>query len=640
VVNFSFPPARLTKAPYLSEPTFMKKEAIDLIIEKNPKLAKSRAKLEAMQAGAFCLHRAWGFGKIRDYDVASGKLIIDFDGEKTSHPMDPAFCVERLEILPASNILVRARTDSAGIEEMLKKRPADIVVEILHHAPDRTMSSVELENLLARLLGERFKKWWSGAKKHLAKDARVSVPSKKSEPFVLREEPVKPEQQILEEFYVTKQPKKKILLAEKLYSFSSSVEEIEKDLPRIFDDLTNTIKEARQLTTADRLHGVWVRNDLARHLHADVDKLEPTSTSIIIGCPDLPQLAEQLPSNFQRRFLDVITRVYPDSWKEVIINLLRNSSGKFTAECISFLVDKDCADQDAECFRRWLNEQTLKTSVLLWIIRNRHSRKFAKLVDGMIGPRLLAAIFYAIDSEALQNTGNRRITLADALSDDPDLIADLLADANDETARDLAQTLLLNQGFEDLTKKSLIARFIRLFPKIQTLVGGDTTSRQAESLLVSQVSLDNRKKEYEDLIQVRIPENKVAIQTARELGDLRENAEYKMARQEQDTLLARKSLLESEMSRSRVTDFSDAQVDNVGVGSVVELFNKNSNRTHRYAILGAWDSNPEKGMLSYKTPLGQNLLGKKIGDVVRTEIEGSVEEWTLRKIERWVEVKP
>jgi transcription elongation GreA/GreB family factor len=53
--------------------------------------------------------------------------------------------------------------------------------------------------------------------------------------------------------------------------------------------------------------------------------------------------------------------------------------------------------------------------------------------------------------------------------------------------------------------------------------------------------------------------------------------------------------------------------------------------------LGAWDSNPEKGILSYKTPLGQNLLGKKVGDVVRTEIEGSVEEWTLRKIERWVD---
>jgi len=615
----------------------MNKEAIDLIIEKNPKLAKFRTKLEAMQPGSYCLHRAWGFGKIRDYDVPSGKLIIDFEGEKASHPMDPAFCVERLEMLPATNILVRHRTEASNIEEMVKKRPADLVVDVLSTAPDHSMSSIELENLLTRLLGERFKKWWSGAKKHLAKDPRVATPVRKSDPYVLREEPLKPEQEILEEYYVTKQPKKKILLAEKLHSISGSVEEIEKDLPRIFEDLTNTIRDARQLTTADRLHGVWVRNDFARHLHIEVETLEPTSTSIILGCPDLTQLAEQLPSNFQRRFLDVITRVFPDSWQEVIINLLRNSQGKFTSECISFLVDKDCAPQVAECFRRWLNEQTLKTSVLLWIIRNRHSRKFVKLVDGMIGPRLLAAIFYAIDSEALQNTGNRRITLADALSEDPDLIADLLADANDETARDLAQTLLLNQGFEDLTKKSLIARFIRLFPKIQTLVGGDTTSRQAESLFVSQKSLENRKREYENLVQVLIPENKIAIQTARELGDLRENAEYKMARQEQDTLLARKSLLESEMSRARTTDFTEVQADIVGIGSVVMLFNKRSDRSHRYAILGAWDSNPEKGILSYKTPLGQNLLGKKIGDVVRTEIEGSVEEWTLQKIERWID---
>ena len=78
-------------------------------------------------------------------------------------------------------------------------------------------------------------------------------------------------------------------------------------------------------------------------------------------------------------------------------------------------------------------KRQLKSSVLLWIIRNRHSRKFAKLVDGLVNSRLLAAIFYAIDYEALQNTGNRRIVLADALSDDPDLIPDLLADANDET---------------------------------------------------------------------------------------------------------------------------------------------------------------------------------------------------------------
>ncbi len=211
----------------------MKKEAIDLIIEKNPKLAKSRAKLEAMLPGAYCLHRSWGFGQIKSFDAASGKLIIAFDGDKSEHPMDPSFCVEHLELLPETNILVRQRTDPAAIEEMVKKRPADLVVEVLQHAPGKSMSSIELENLLTRMLGERFKKWWSGAKKHLAKDSRVAVPSKKTDPYVLREEPLKPEQEILEEFYVTKQAKKKILLAEKLYQFSGSVEEIEKDLPRI-----------------------------------------------------------------------------------------------------------------------------------------------------------------------------------------------------------------------------------------------------------------------------------------------------------------------------------------------------------------------------------------------------------------------
>jgi len=615
----------------------MNKEAIDLIIEKNPGLSGSRAKLESMQPGTYCLHRSWGFGLIQEYDEASGKLLIDFDGGKSAHPMDPAFCVERLEILPATNLLVRQRVEKDVIEELVKKRPADLVIDILKHAPDRAMSPIELENLLTRLLGERFKKWWSGAKKALAKDPRVATPTKKSEPYVLREEPLRPEQEIIEEYYVTKQPKKKILLAEKLYQISSSVEEIEKDLPQIFEDLATAVKEARQLTPAERLHGAWVRNDLARHLHSNVEALDPTSASILLAHPDLSQLAEQLPAHYQRRFLDVITRVYPDSWQDVIINLLRSSQGKFTAECISFLVDKGCADQVAECFRRWLNEQTLKSSVLLWIIRNRHSRKFAKLVDGMINARLLAAVFYAIDYEALQNTGNRRIVLADALSDDPDLIPDLLADANDETARDLAQTLLLNQGFEELTKRSLMARFIKQFPKIQSLVAGEAT-RQAEALFVSQVSLDARKREYENLIQVRIPENKLAIQAARELGDLRENAEYKMARQEQDTLLARKNLLETEMSRARVTDFTDAPRDVVGIGAVVELSNRKSGKMHRYAILGAWDSNPEKGSISYKTPLGQNLLGKKPGDSVRTEIEGSVEEWTLNKIERWVEV--
>ena len=72
----------------------MNKEAIDLLIERNPKLKSSRHALERMVAGTFCIHRSWGFGKIREYDEATNKLIIDFqDGKKATRWTPPSVSI-------------------------------------------------------------------------------------------------------------------------------------------------------------------------------------------------------------------------------------------------------------------------------------------------------------------------------------------------------------------------------------------------------------------------------------------------------------------------------------------------------------------------------------------------------------------
>ncbi|MBC2596413.1 GreA/GreB family elongation factor [Ruficoccus amylovorans] len=614
----------------------MDKDVIDTIIAKKPGMKRLRSKLEAMQPGTYCMHRSWGFGQITAYDEAQDKLIIDFD-EKPGHAMDPAFCADKLELLDESSILVRQRTEPDVIADMIKKRPGDLVVDILARCPDQSASPTELENLLARLLGPvKFKKWWTATKKALVKDPRIATPSRKTDPYTLRDEPLKPEQEILEDFYMVKQPKKKIALAEKLYQISENVEEIASDLPNIFEHLTEAVKDAMGLSYAERLHGVWVRNDLARHLDEDPETIEPTSKSLILGANDLNQLAAEIPNGYHKRFLDLLTRVYPEDWKGVLIDILKNSEGKMTSESISFLVERDCGEMVHEHFVRWLNEQNLKGPVLYWIVKNRNSRKFAKLVDGMVSPRMLNAILYAIDYEALQSTGNRRIQLADVLSDDQELIPDMLAEANDEIARDLAQGLILNQGFEDLTKKSLLARFIKRFPSIQKLVSGEA-EQKVDELIVSQKSLDDRKAEYEELVNVKIPENKEAIEVAREHGDLRENAEYKMARQDQETLMARKALLEKDFARARVTDFTNVTNDAVGIGSIVEIEDTDSGEVQNYALMGAWDSAPEDNILSYKTPLGQALMNKQAGNTVQTEIDGQVHNWKLKSISRWID---
>jgi transcription elongation factor GreA len=617
----------------------MNKEAIDALIEKNPKLVSARAKLETMSAGNYCLHRSWGFGKIVDYDEANDRIIIDFEEGKDGHAMAPAFCVDKLEILKPDDVLVRSRTEPDVIEEMIKKRPADLICDILKTSDSQAMMATEIERSLARVIGPiKYKKWWTATKKVLVIDPRVGAPIKKSDPYIYRDEPVKPEEEILEQFHATKNSKQKILLGEKLYALSEDISVVREEMPQILEELTDSIANAKSLSQADRLHGVWVRNNLARDLHEDVETLEPSSASILDSTVDYSELAAELPATYFKRYLDLISRTYPDKWQTMIEDLLRNSSGKFTSESINFMVEKELNERISYCLNRWLNEQTIKGPLLFWVVKNRHSKKYASIIEPLVTPRLLAAMFYAIDYESLQNASTRRIPLADLLSDDVELIPDLLADANVETARDLAQTLLLNQGFEDLTKKSLLARFIKKFPTIQSLLAGEAAaSSEEDALIVSQESFNRAKEEYEDLLATKIPENKEAIATARDHGDLKENSEYKMARQDQDILLSRKNELEVDLSRARVTDFTEATSENVGIGCIVSLKEGSTGKTSNYSILGAWDSDPKNDILSYKTPLAQQLLGKENGETVTTKIGGNEEQWTILSITRWLD---
>jgi transcription elongation GreA/GreB family factor len=664
----------------------MNTSEIESILNANPDLRdqQSREKLEAMQDGAYCQHQTWGFGQIQSYDAANDRLIIDFTEqgkEKSGHRMAPKFCVKNLEILRADHILVRQKTEPKVIEELVKKDPAGLVKQILHTDEKQSMSIIELEGLLSRLLGPtKFKKWWASTKKILSQDPDVAVPAKKDGQYRLREDPVNPERELLDEYYLNKNPLRKILLAEELFetflsgpaktsndgekddSSARVAKLIEDDLQRIFDELTSAIKSAKRIARPDpnddeftkvakeraaRLHGIWVRNDLCRHLQADVDSLEPTSASILLECDDgdLSRLAAEIPQTpaYLKRLLDLLTRVHPDPevWKPIIISLLKNSTGKFTAECVNFLIDRECTDLVAEKLLEWLNGQELKSPVLLWIIKNRASKKYAEIVTPLASHLLLAAILYAIDSEALQSSSTRRIPLAEELSDDADLISDLLTEngkkVGTEIATDLAQSLLLNQGFDPLTKKSLLARFIKLHKSIESLVAGSGTEQSGE-LVVSQWSLDARRAELKEIIENKIPENKKAIAAAKEHGDLKENSEYKMARQDQDTLLARKASLERDLTLGRLTDFSEASTETVGIGSIVELAPENGPPV-RYTILGAWDSDPDKNILSYKTPLAQKLLGAKPGTIVETEISGKTERWTVHSITRWVDVQ-
>ncbi len=615
----------------------MNSAAITSLLAKHPALKASKAKLEAMEPGNYVVHRSWGFGQIKDYDESDQKLVINFK-DKKSHHMDPVFCVSSMEVLPAKHILARKETEPAKIKALLEDDPVQLVIDTLSAYPNKAASAIELEHVLNQVVGEeKFKRWFSGVKKQLIKDPRVGVPAKKTDCYIVRDEPISAENEILEAFGSTRSARRRITLAEDLLA-ASIKEESKASLQLVLSGITEAVRDSNQLDASERLYGAFVRDELARILGHGTTSYNPPQSELIKEIRGLNAIAEKIPVHFQSRFLDLVKETHPLEWREIVFSLLKTSQGKFTTECINFLIEHGQTDELAQALKRWKTEQNLRAPVLHWVIKNRHSKKFAKLLTELITPRLLGAIFFAIDYEALQSAGTRRIPLAEALSDDTDLISDLLAAADTETARDLANSLLLNQGFEELTKKSLLARFIKLFPSLQSLVSGESEVKD-EQLLVSRDSYERRRIEYEEIVSKRIPDNSKAIAAAREHGDLRENSEFKMAKQDQSVLMSQKAQLERDLARARISDFAEATTDQVSAGTIVDLRDVTSGKAVRYTVLGAWDSDPENHVIAYKTPLGQVILGKKIGEHVKLKIGTSHHEYQVAGISRYADHK-
>ena len=106
----------------------------------------------------------------------------------------------------------------------------------------------------------------------------------------------------------------------------------------------------------------------------------------------------------------------------------------------------------------------------------------------------------------------------------------------------------------------------------------------------------------------------------------------KAAKEMQKLLMKRKSELEADLTRARGTDFSAVQTDVVNPGTLVKVTDLTNQKEETYTILGAWDSEPEDGIISYLSPLANILIGKKPGDEVDLEQDQLVKKYRLNSI--------
>lgn len=156
----------------------------------------------------------------------------------------------------------------------------------------------------------------------------------------------------------------------------------------------------------------------------------------------------------------------------------------------------------------------------------------------------------------------------------------------------------------------------------------------AKEILVTKEGLEKLENELEELKVVRRKEVAEKIKQALAFGDLSENSEYDEAKNEQAQVEARIAQIEGMLKVARVVDDANISTDAVSVGTKVKLLDVEFEEEEEYAIVGSSEADPSQNRLSYESPVGKALLGRKVGEVVEVEVPAGKIQFKILDISR------
>ena len=587
-----------------------------------PKLTDA---LTDLVAAGFCTHRSWGFGKITTVDTLMAKLIIDFQS-KPGHSMDLGFAAKNLEPLSSSHILARKATDLSGLKRMGALRHLELIKLVIESYGGKATVAQIQESLVPDVIEEDWKKWWSDAKKEMKSDGHFQLPVKKTEPIVYHAEELSPAEKLMSNIRDAKGLKAQLAAAGELYKGIGDVENKDVVLNEVVEILNSAIKNHLRLKPSLALEAVLLRDDIRAGFGIQSQEGELVANDIFEKTDSLAGVIEGLSAVKQKLALEAFREAHPDTWVDTYLKLINETGFRLVGEMVQILIDTGHFDKFKGYLTKLISKRKASTDLMLWIGKNR-SDSFADI----LGPDVFHAMMAAIENDRFEDRKTSK--LGDLILSDQELITDLIGFADIELVEDLVRALQATNCFDDMDKRSLLGRIVKEFPSIQAMISGEQV-KEDNALIVSWPSLERRKLEYEELVKDKIPANSKEIAVARSYGDLRENHEFKAAKEMQKLLLSRKGELEFDLTRARATDFSDASIDQVTVGNKVDVTNLETNKQETFIILGAWDGDPDNQILSYLTPLGQAFLGKKPGDEAKLEVDEESRRYRIESIEQ------
>jgi len=574
----------------------------------------------------FCMHRSWGFGRIKTVDTVFARFTIDFP-DKAGHTMDLAFAAESLKPIPKEHILARKASNLEELRQMAATNHLELVKLVLNSYGGKATADQIQHALVPEVIRDDWKKWWEAARRELKKDGHFQVPLKKTEPIVFQAREISLQDRLLEEFRSAKGLKARIAVAAELTKNAADLKDREAAAREIMSALNAEIPSYQRTQPAVALESIFIRDDIQEM--AGLPPAEGGLEAKAIWSHELRlgALMEALPASKHRRALESFKNANPEHWAEALHQTLNQVPAKLCQEFASLLIHEGKIEQLKETLARLISQHTASSELLLWLAKERND-SYADILSAEVFRAMLTAM------ERDQFNEKRSNRLRDRILDDQELLVELIGSADLEVIKDLTRALQLSPCFDDMDKRSLLARIVKSYPAIQSLISGDQT-KQESHLVVSWESLERRKNDYHELVEKKIPANSREIAVARSYGDLRENHEYKAAKEMQKLLMKQKSELETQLVRARGTDFANPRTEVVSIGTVVRAMDLETNQVEQFTILGAWDSEPEKGRVSYLSPVAQALLNCKVGDEVEFEIHSVRHRHRIESIEAY-----
>jgi len=584
--------------------------------------------LAALTPGSYCFHKSWGFGKIDSVNFLVNQITIDFKTKK-GHAMQLQYAAESLQTIPEGHILARKVTDLQGVKAQAKEDPAGLVASILKDLGGRATQDQIAQTLLGDVFTEaEFKRWWESAKKALKKDGHFSIPAKKSDPIEVRQQTVSRADEFLETFAKARQLKQQLAALDQIAKNIDAFDKPVEQLQHVINAVEQSAKQSQRLHSSQAMELLLARDEICEKTGITITPGSFTVSDFLKSEEKrLTEILPDIPAAKQKRVLSEFPKAFGDQWPAKALALMLRSNIRVVTEITRLLHDQGMQDELRKELDRWIRDHSVTTEILYWLCKER-TGGFADLIHA----RVFSAIISALERDQF-NDIKRGGKLHDLLLEDRELVGDLLAGSELEIVRDSMRKLILTPVFEELNKRSLLGRIIRIYPEMQALLTGESNEKKDEALIVSWESLEKRKEEYEDLIKRKIPENTKEIAVARSYGDLRENFEFKAAKEMQRVLQRRQSEMERDLSLARGTNFESPDTVHVSIGTVVTLKNVETEATQTYSLLGAWDSDPANGIISYLTAIGQALLGRKVGEQIDLPTEHGTEKIEIVSIE-------